>query len=42
MRIEFAEIDNKSVIVHRVLRRGRGSVKVCERFIKSKEYRVKI
>jgi hypothetical protein len=38
MRIEFAEVDNGSVIVRRVLQRGRGSVKVYERFVEGKGY----
>ena len=42
MRIEFTEVDNGSVIVRRVLQKSRGSVKIRERFIEGKEYRVKV
>jgi len=38
MRIEFIKVDNGSVIVRRVLRRSKGSVKVYERFVKGKRY----
>jgi len=42
VRIEFVEVDNGSVIVRRVLRKDRGSVKIRERFIEDKGYRVKV
>jgi len=42
VRIEFVKVDNGSVIVRRVLRKDRGSVKIRERFIEGKEYRVKV
>ena len=42
MRIKFIKVDNGFVIVRRVLRRGRGSVKVRERFVEGKRYRVKM
>ena len=42
MEIEFAETDNKSVIIRRVLQKGRGSVKIRERFVSGKGYRVKV
>jgi hypothetical protein len=42
MRIEFVEVDNGSVTVYKVLQKGRESVKVYERFIKDKGYRVKV
>ncbi len=42
MRIEFAEVNNGSVIVRRVLRRGKGSVRVRKRFIGGKGYQVKV
>ena len=41
MRIESAEVDNGSIIVRRVYREGRGSVKIRKRFIKGKGYQVK-
>jgi hypothetical protein len=41
VRIEFIEVDNGSIIVRRVLRKGRGSAKIYKRFIEYKGYRVK-
>jgi hypothetical protein len=42
VRIEFAEVDNGSVTVRRVLWKGRGSAKIRERFVEGKGYRVKV
>jgi hypothetical protein len=36
--MEFAEVDNGSVIVCRVLQRGRGSIKVRKRLVEGKGY----
>jgi hypothetical protein len=36
--MEFVKVDNGSIIVYRVLRRGRGSVKVCKRLVEGKGY----
>jgi hypothetical protein len=38
VRIEFVKVDNRFVIVCRVLQKGRGFVKVCKRLIKGKGY----
>jgi hypothetical protein len=36
--MEFAEVDNRSIIVYKVLQRGKGSIKVYKRLIKGKGY----
>jgi hypothetical protein len=41
VRIESAEVDNRSVIVRRVYREGRGSVKIRKGFVEGKGYRVR-
>jgi hypothetical protein len=42
VRIEFIEVGNRSIIVRRVLQKGRGSIKIYKGFIEGKGYRVKV
>jgi hypothetical protein len=38
VRIEFVKVDNGSIIVYKVLQKGRGFAKIYKRFIKGKGY----
>jgi hypothetical protein len=38
VRIEFAKVDNRFIIVYKVLQRGRKSIKVYKRLIEGKGY----
>jgi hypothetical protein len=42
MRIKFIKINNEFIIIRKVYKEDKRSVKIYKKFIKDKEYRVKV